>query len=115
MEHLKSSVSLQAYGQKDPVIEYKREARKHFDGIFDEIKEKLKKIIIGLDTKYILESMSVKSQIEKQAEIAIKNSGKNENEDKKGKTIKKNKEENIGRNDLCYCGSGKKYKKCHGK
>ena len=116
MEHLKSSVSLQAYGQKDPVIEYKREARKHFDGIFEEIKEKLKKVVISLDTKYILESMSVKSQIEKQAEIAIANSGKSRNGQKsKGNIIVKDKKKDVGRNDPCYCGSGKKYKKCHGK
>lgn len=115
MEHLKSSVSLQAYGQKDPVIEYKKEASKHFEGIFEEIKEKIKKVVIALDTKYILETMSVKSKIEKQAELAIKNSGKSESRDGKGKTIIKNKEEAVGRNEPCYCGSGKKYKKCHGK
>jgi preprotein translocase subunit SecA len=115
MEHLKSAVYLQAYGQKDPVIEYKREARKHFDGIYNEIKEKIKRAITSLDTKYILESMSVKSRIEKQAEIAIANSGKSEDSEKsQNKTIRKNKGENVGRNEPCSCGSGKKFKKCCG-
>ncbi len=115
MEHLKSAVSLQAYGQKDPVVEYKKEARKHFDGIFTEILEKVKKNITYFDPEYFQKAMDVKSQIEKQAEIAIANSGKSEDGKSKGKTVVKNKQENIGRNDLCYCGSGKKYKKCHGK
>ena len=38
MDHLKSSVSLQAYGQKDPVIEYKREAKESFENFFDDLK-----------------------------------------------------------------------------
>lgn len=115
MEHLKSAVSLQAYGQKDPVVEYKKEARKHFDGIFTEILEKVKKTIKYFDPEYFQKTMDVKSKIEKQAEIAILNSGKSEDGNKKGKTKIKTNNENIGRNDPCHCGSGKKYKKCHGK
>ena len=115
MDHLKSSVSLQAYGQKDPVVEYKREARKLFDGIFEEILEKVKKAIVFLDTEYMIKSMSVESKIQKQAELAIANSTKAEDGKSKGKTKVKTKEENIGRNDPCPCGSGKKYKKCCGK
>ena len=115
MDHLKSAVSLQAYGQKDPVVEYKREARKQFEGIFDEILEKVKKAVTFLDTEYMIKSMTVASQIQKQAEIAIANSGKSEDGKSRGKTVVKNKDENIGRNDPCPCGSGKKYKKCCGR
>lgn len=115
MEHLKQSVSLQAYGQKDPVVEYKKEARKHFDGIFTDILEKVKKTIVFFDPEYFQKAMDVKSKIEKQAEIAIANSGKSEDGGSKGKTIVKDKENSLGRNDPCHCGSGKKFKKCHGK
>jgi preprotein translocase subunit SecA len=114
MEHLKSSVSLQAYGQKDPVIEYKKEARKHFNNIFEDINLKLKKTITSLDAKFIFDSMPVKSRIQKQAEIAIANSGKSVDGDKKGETKTKSREESMGRNEVCHCGSGKKFKKCHG-
>jgi preprotein translocase subunit SecA len=115
MEHLKSSVSLQAYGQKDPVVEYKKEARKHFDGIYADILGKIKSTIVSFDPEYFKKTMDVKSRIEKQAELAIANSGKREDGKTKGKTLVKNKEDEVGRNETCPCGSGKKYKKCHGK
>jgi preprotein translocase subunit SecA len=116
MDHLKSAVSLQAYGQKDPVIEYKREAKKQFEGIFDEILEKVKKAITFLDTEYMIKSMTVASKIQKQAEMAIANSGKNEDGQKaKGKTVIKTEQEKVGRNEPCPCGSGKKYKNCCGR
>ena len=53
-----------------------------------------------------------KTEMEKKAEVAIKNSGKTDNEKKKKEPVKNDKK--IGRNDPCPCGSGKKYKKCHG-
>ena len=115
MEHLKSAVSLQSYGQKDPVVEYKKEARKHFDGIFGEILEKVQKSVTYFDPEYFQKTMDVKSKIEKQAEIAIANAGQAEDGKKKGKTVVKTNEEKISRNDPCPCGSGKKYKKCCGK
>ncbi len=116
MEHLRSSVSLQAYGQKDPIVEYKREAKKHFENIFTEILARVQDGVIKLDVDYIQENMSIHSKIQKQAEMAIANSIKAEDGEKsKGKTIVKDKEQIIGRNDPCPCGSGKKYKKCCGR
>ncbi len=112
MEHLRSSVSLQAYGQKDPLIEYKKEAKQQFENIFNEIKNRVANSILRLNINAVLDSMDVKTKIQKQAEKAIASSMKSE--DGKGKTIIKNNEENIGRNDPCICGSGKKYKKCCG-
>ena len=116
MDHLKSSVSLQAYGQKDPVIEYKREAKKYFSGFFDEIKEKVKNYLTYVDIGFMKQMAEgkVQTEIEKQSEKAIESSGKTEeSKDKKKEPIRN--ENKVGRNDPCPCGSGKKYKNCCGR
>jgi len=113
MEYLKRSVLMQAYGQKDPLIEYKKEAKVYFDDFYVDIYNNLKKFLTYLDVKYLFKVADVKSKIEKQSETAIANSGKSE--DGKGKTMVKNSEDKVGRNDICPCGSSKKYKKCCGK
>ena len=116
MDHLKSSVSLQAYGQKDPVIEYKKEAKKYFDGFFDDIKSKVKNYLTYVDIAFMKQMAEgkVQTEIEKQAEQAIEASGKTEDSEPKKKEPVKN-ENKVGRNDPCPCGSGKKYKNCCGK
>lgn len=115
MDHLKRSVSLQAYGQKDPLIVYKTEAKTYFEGFFDEIKKKVKKNIIYTDADYLLKRINLHSEMEKKAKLAIENSGKKDNStDKKNKTIVKTEEERVGRNEPCPCKSGRKYKKCCG-
>lgn len=95
MEALRESVRLRAYGQHDPLIEYRRESHglfkqllADFDGWYAENEEKLKNAPIM--------PMAPK--------IGVSGGGAKEI----GKT------ENVGRNDPCPCGSGKKYKKCHG-
>lgn len=95
MEALRESVRLRAYGQHDPLIEYRRESHglfkqllADFDGWYAENEEKLKNAPIMPMTP----------------KIGVSGGGAKEI----GKT------ENVGRNDPCPCGSGKKYKKCHG-
>ncbi len=114
MEHLKNAVAMQAYGQKDPLVEYKMEAKKYFDGFFDELKEKYKSTIIYTDLVFLKKMEDMKSEMEIQSELAIKSSGKSE-ETQKPQTIVKSEKEKVGRNELCPCGSGEKYKKCCGK
>lgn len=112
MDHLRSSVNLRAYGQRDPLVEYKREGLRLYKemeaSIQNTIEENLKK----------LEEMKVQnvgiSDVQKQAEM-ITDSDNSSNlpsslYPKEGNGGNKN----IGRNDPCWCGSGKKYKKCHG-
>ena len=112
MDHLKASVSLQAYGQRDPIIEYKREAKKSFENFFDDIKERVRNYLTYVDVNFLKQMEVQKSEMEKQAEKAIENSGKSDGTTKK-EPVKK--AEKIGRNDPCPCGSGKKYKNCCGK
>jgi preprotein translocase subunit SecA len=114
MDHLKASVSLQAYGQKDPVIEYKREAKKSFQNFFVDLKDKIRNYLTYVDISFMKQVAEGKfeTETEKEAEKAIRNSEHSDGSVKK-EPVKSDKK--IGRNDLCPCGSGKKYKNCCGK
>ncbi len=111
MDYLRSSVNLRAYGQRDPLVEYKREGLKLFKemegGIAATIEENLKKL-----EEMKKSGATPASDVQKQVEMITSNNSPQpslttrEGEDPKHK--------NIGRNDPCWCGSGKKFKKCHG-
>ncbi len=103
MEHLRSSVSLRGYGQHDPLVEYKRESLRLFKQMETSVQNSI--------SNYLLYSLkegikNYRTGVQNQ----IPHSQSNISEIKPGEHIKE-----IGRNDLCPCGSGKKYKKCHGK
>lgn len=93
MDSLKDSVRLRAYGQRDPLVEYKKEALI----MFKELLENYEKMLV--------ESVMHASVNQKPA-VQIQSVAENRNIAA---------DNGIGRNDLCPCGSGKKYKKCHGK
>jgi len=85
MSHLRDSVSLRAYGQQDPLIEYKREGHGMFRHLLDTIDAVIAKAIMKADITVNNSPRPVLGQIPK---------------------------DKVGRNDPCPCGSGKKYKKC---
>ena len=101
MDQLKQGVSLRGIGQEDPVRAYQMEGF----GMFDElIKE------IQLETvKYIL-NVSLETNTKRESNIKIKI----ESNKSKAKQVSVRREKKIGRNEICPCGSGKKYKRCCG-
>ncbi|RMF61999.1 MAG: preprotein translocase subunit SecA, partial [Calditrichaeota bacterium] len=123
MDLLKEGIGLRAYGQKDPLIEYKKEAFEMFVDLVDTINQKTLELLWrsqfveapqerrGAPRRMVLvheESTNLgfqageKSAVQKAAEQS------------RGKQPVKREAKKIGRNDPCWCGSGKKYKKCHG-
>ena len=98
MDQLRNGISLRAYGQKDPLIEYKFEAFDAFQSMIYSIKEDV--------VRYILRVRVVQKPEERKMFV-------NQGEDTVKKPVKVG--EKIGRNDMCPCGSGKKYKKCCGR
>lgn len=96
MESLRDSVKLRAYGQKDPLVEYKNEGHKMFKELLSVIENNIIKTIL---------QAGLRNQSEKPRPII------NLNERESSASSK----DKIGRNDPCPCGSGKKYKKCCGK
>ena len=92
MDYLREGINLRANAQKDPLVEYKNEAHASFKNIENKIKIEAGTYIVGL--KVILEEG-------RKIEPSISN--------------RKNNISPVSRNSSCPCGSGKKYKRCHGK
>ncbi len=114
IENLRQGIGLRGYGQKDPLVEYKNEAFKMFEqligGIDDEIVHRIYRIQVQQSPaghQHTVEQAAGDSSISEELrtrEVSVKTSTKSSKKSSKGK---------LGRNDPCWCGSGKKYKKCH--
>jgi len=94
LEQLRQVIGLRSYGQRDPLVEYKKEAFELFSNLLEKLK--LDYVTILMNLKVVLES----SQENQRKQKDITNQ------------ISKNKK--MGRNEPCFCGSGKKFKHCHG-
>lgn len=105
MHHLRESVGIRAFGQLDPVIEYKREGKQAFDRLVNTMSASILDSFLAIKTA--LKEEEAKTEM---AEAKITNSGSVS--PKKANNIKGF--EGVNRNDPCPCGSGKKFKKCHG-
>jgi preprotein translocase subunit SecA len=154
MDHLKEGIGLQAYGQKDPLIEYKREGFAQFQEMVGRVKEESLRILflvekVDPDDELFASTMPshvkeehpdfdpraamAKPQVAAAPPMGMmgqntpppfgapmggqpwetQEGGQPQGPPPKVATIRR-EEPKIGRNDPCYCGSGKKYKKCHG-
>ncbi|HTV56882.1 MAG TPA: preprotein translocase subunit SecA [Terriglobia bacterium] len=112
MDHLKEGIGLRGYGQRDPLVEYKRESYDMFEALMDRIEDESLRYLFLLKTPEEEEQMIREYQRRKrreQAEMQMVGAGAME---KPRQVVRR--AEKIGRNDPCPCGSGKKYKKCHG-
>ncbi len=103
MEILRQGIGLAAYGQRDPVVEYKMSAYEMFNNMTNAIQE---------DTVRMLYHVHVEQKIER--EQVAKVTGTNKDDSGVKKPVQR-KEEKIYPNDPCPCGSGKKYKQCCGR
>ena len=114
MDYLRSSVNLRAYGQRDPLVEYKKEGLQLFKEMQFVINEKILHFIPNIGAgAFIREQQQLRATHEQAKSIAEK--GGSEAEDIVQKPLVKTDAEKVGRNDPCPCGSGKKYKRCCGK
>ena len=91
LEQLRQVIGLRSYGQKDPLIEFKKEAFSLFEGLLAKIKNDVIKFLLNLN-------------------IVVSD----ESQKEKASTLSNNENKKIGRNEKCPCGSGKKYKHCCG-
>ncbi|OGH58829.1 MAG: preprotein translocase subunit SecA [Candidatus Magasanikbacteria bacterium RIFCSPHIGHO2_01_FULL_33_34] len=111
IDHLRTGIGLRGYGQRDPLIEYKKETYDMFNELQSAIQKEVVysffKIGAGLQlAPTIMASDKMTLQGAKKSSTVNLNSGSSKPRDGEGKK--------VGRNDMCPCGSGKKYKKCHG-
>jgi preprotein translocase subunit SecA len=113
LDHLKEGIGLRGYGQRDPLQEYKKES---FD-LFEMMRERVENDIIQKLFRYepVTEEQMMEQRARQQrAAPKIELSAPPKVEGQRPKPATVHREAKVGRNDPCPCGSGKKYKKCHG-
>ena len=127
MDYMRRSIGLRGYGQQDPLIEYKKEAFRMFTELINLVNKQTANTIYKVaNVHQFAPSIMQRQQILQGAQKEMtKGQGsqmlaKPDNQPKEHKDLIPEKQRNeegekIGRNDPCFCGSGKKYKKCHGK
>lgn len=106
MEELKNGIRLRAYGQHDPVVEYRNEGYDMFESMIDAIRENTTKMVL---------TVRVSTEAPKREKVAKETSASGGGDDQQLKKQPVRRDKKTGRNDPCPCGSGKKYKKCCGR
>ncbi|HTM05851.1 MAG TPA: preprotein translocase subunit SecA [Patescibacteria group bacterium] len=113
LDHLKEGIGLRGWGQKNPLIEYKKEAFIMFKEMMNGIKQSVLFHIFRIKIDQFDEHALEEKRSRELEEIRLVASS-SPGIDQKNQTIR-HTEPSVGRNELCACGSGKKFKKCHGK
>jgi preprotein translocase subunit SecA len=121
MDHLRQGIHLRGYAQKDPKQEYRREAFELFTSLLDALKREVVMLVTKVqvraeeDVQAVDEQRRVQQNMEFQHADAnaLGQEQKSDGEDKSQPFKRSDKK--VGRNDPCPCGSGKKFKQCHGK
>ena len=106
MEQLQDGIRLRAYGQRDPVVEYRIEGSDMFDSMIETIRENTAKMIL---------TVRLRTKEPPKREKVAKETGASTGGDETVKKQPVHKQKKPGRNDPCPCGSGLKYKKCCGR
>lgn len=117
MDYLRQGIHLRGYAQKDPKQEYKREAFNLFSSMLDNLKYDIVKLVSSVEIKTEDDVQAVEEQrrqdkIQKMQFLHLEND-EAQTPDKDNTTFKRDTKK-VGRNEPCPCGSGKKFKLCHG-
>ena len=112
MDHLKEGIGLRGYGQKNPLIEYKKEGFEMFTAMVDAVKQQTLGALfrVQLTREEEVEELAREQRRQQQAEMRLNRGG-----DEEAQQPMKRDGDKVGRNAFCPCGSGKKYKRCCGK
>jgi preprotein translocase subunit SecA len=118
MDHLRQGIGLRGYGQKDPKLEYKKEGYAGFVRMLGGIKSAFMQRVMRAQVRDAnADAERLQKQMEAQAKKAVETRGTEDGqvpqEPKEQKPVVR-EGPRLGRNDPCWCGSGKKFKKCHG-
>ena len=112
MDHLRQSVGLRGYAQKQPIQEYKRESFELFETMLDKVREET---MTALHRVQVEQQAPIVEQTPEPQEIGPVSYNLGEEEEVEAQHTYKRDHPKVGRNEPCPCGSGKKYKQCHGK
>ncbi len=119
MDHLRGSVNLRAYGQRDPLVEYKREGHRLFKEMEQAIQSQVLQVLTSI-TQQTGTMMGENMEQSPQPKVVLStptiSPSQLQHQDTHQDSVVSviSGQDKVGRNDPCPCGSGKKYKKCHG-
>ncbi|MFZ9802406.1 MAG: SEC-C metal-binding domain-containing protein, partial [Candidatus Nanopelagicales bacterium] len=115
MDYLQEGIGLRAMGQRDPLVEYQKEGYDLFVAMMDAIKEQVVGFVFNAQVQVQENQQDIEAKgftkVEKQN---LSYSAPTLDNSENVKTVTQTKVSEVGRNELCPCGSGKKYKRCHG-
>ena len=116
MDHLKEGIGLRAFGQRDPLVEYKKESFEMFSHTRERIENDAVRFLFLLEpmTEEEREAEEAKRRAEQEQVFRAASQAKAGVTARGGISQVKRDDGKVGRNDACPCGSGKKYKRCHG-
>jgi preprotein translocase subunit SecA len=109
MDYLKEGIGLRGYGQKDPLVEYKREGFEMFAAMMERIKNDAVEHLFKIQVVKDEPAPAVRPAVPRPSKLQFSRG----DAPAAAKTVHRDVQK-VGRNDPCPCGSGKKYKKCHG-
>jgi preprotein translocase subunit SecA len=114
IDYLRTGIGLRGYGQRDPLVEYKRETYR----MFNELLNLIQKEVVYMVYKMSI-GMELAPSVMQSGNLVLQGAAKTAEPDSGTQTVQPEKikgadGKDVGRNDLCPCGSGKKFKKCHG-
>jgi preprotein translocase subunit SecA len=112
LDHLKEGINLRGYGQRDPLNEYKRESYELFEEMRNRVEDTITRTAFRMEPVSPEEMIERERQRRESARSALRFSAASGGPDRPQTVTREG--DKVGRNDPCPCGSGKKYKKCHG-
>ncbi|WP_275272048.1 preprotein translocase subunit SecA [Limnobacter sp. P1] len=128
LDYLRQGIHLRGYAQKNPKQEYKREAFELFGALLNRVRDEVAKVLLTVRVQSAEQVQQAEQQLEQEAAAHLDNmqyqhpdAGGDEDQSAEAElsaapaNVPRRVSEKVGRNDPCPCGSGKKYKQCHGK
>ncbi|MFI5165047.1 MAG: preprotein translocase subunit SecA [Thermoanaerobaculales bacterium] len=120
LDHLKEGIGMRAYGQRDPLVEYKRESFDLFQGMMERVEDQVVQYLYRVELVQAPPQPQHRRQVAHREQKAEASGLQGERREAQHSptagppTTVRRQTPKVGRNDPCPCGSGKKYKKCHG-
>ena len=112
LDHLKEGIGLRGYGQRDPLVEYKKESFGLFQEMMERTQDRVVKYLWKLEV--VRQDEPSSARMRRAPELPKQNLSYSAPSITEAPQPLRRREQKVGRNDPCPCGSGKKYKKCHG-
>jgi preprotein translocase subunit SecA len=112
MDHLKEGIGLRGYGQKNPLVEYQKEGFEMFEAMMRVMQQDVVEKVFSVQVRREQDVEQIQQQQQQPKKVVMSHG--DEPVEQSASTVKREADK-VGRNDGCPCGSGKKYKRCHGK